>query len=316
MNNKVLLVYNTCGIKKDNTEWYIKCLDRFLGQKLEDCKIIWSSCLNSTKCFKEIYQRYGDKISYCFHAEPHTVNITFNKAVQHGIEKFGEFEGYFYIDSGCLLSEENDLLEKIYYNFLANNCGILSVQTDTDTGFQGLESHFKNDSQEAQIIGENYIIPLGKAINLHLNVFHNDIFRAYGKIIPDVFAAHCTESTFNYLCASVGKKWAIMKDLIVKHKKSLDGATLCVPHFSAVHRNRWNNLLYGRNALDFVNDEEATAVGLGYEECNQIMMHNPSAYDKYGNSLHPDKLVAAINKFFFLSKNELDYDKIKTKTIP
>jgi hypothetical protein len=313
--NKVLVVYNTCGIKCDNTDWYIKCINSLLNQDFDDFKVVLSSCLNSPECFKQVYDTFRDKISYCYHAEPHTVNITFNKTVQECVKRFGEFESYLYVDSGCSFGDQTDILEKAYKNFKLNEYGILSIQTDTDTGFQGLGLNFKNDAQEAQVVGKDYIIPLGKAINLHLNIFHNDLYKLCEKIIPDVFAAHCTESTFNYLCASVNRRWAIMKDVMVSHRKSLDGATLCVPHWSPVHRNRWNNLLYGRNALDFINNKEVYRVGLGYEECNNILNYNPGAYDSDNVPLDRDGLTRVIKEFLFLTEKELDYNQFKTKFI-
>ena len=35
-NRKMLVVYNTCGIKKDNTEWYIKCINSLLNDNDND----------------------------------------------------------------------------------------------------------------------------------------------------------------------------------------------------------------------------------------------------------------------------------------
>ena len=51
------------------------------------------------------------------------------------------------------------------------------------------------------------------------------------------------------------------------------------------NKNTWNNLLYERDALDFINDPEAYYAGLGYEECNDIMNHNSKSYDEEGNPL-------------------------------
>ena len=96
---KLLVVYNTCGIKCDNTDWYIKCINSLLEQDFDDYRVVLSSCMNGPECFKRVYDTFGNKISYCYHAEPHTVNITFNKTVQECVNRFGEFEGYLYVDS-------------------------------------------------------------------------------------------------------------------------------------------------------------------------------------------------------------------------
>ena len=310
-NNKILVVYNTCGIKRDNPDWYIKCINSLLNQDFQDYKVVLSSCLNRPECFKKIYETFGNKISYCYHAEPHTVNITFNKTVQECVNHFGEFESYLYVDSGCILGDSRNSLRDIYDSYKLNSYGILSIQTDTDTCFQDLGLN----SDVPQIVNEDYILPLGKAINLHFFLFDGEIYKRYNKVLPDVFAAYCSESVLGFICASVNKNWAIMKDLQIKHHKSIDGATLCVPHHSPVYRNHWNNLLYGRNAINFINDPEAIESGLGYEECNNIMMHDSTKYDENGNPKDPENLIRMIDKYFFLSKEELDYDKIKTKFV-
>tara|TARA_R110000751_G_scaffold170357_2_gene276997 strand:- start:128 stop:1084 length:957 start_codon:yes stop_codon:yes gene_type:complete len=314
-NRKLLVVYNTCGIKRDNTDWYIECINSLLNQDFDDYRVVLSSCLNSPECFKKIYDTFGNKISYCYHAEPHTVNITFNKTVQECVREFGEFESYLYVDSGCTLGDSSSSLRDIYDSYKLNSYGILSIQTDTDTCFQSLGLNLKNNSDTPQIVNEDYILPIGKAINLHLFLFDSEIYKRYNKILPDVFAAYCSESVLSFISASVNKRWAIMKELQVKHRKSIDGATLCVPHHSPIYRNHWNNLLYGRNALDFINDKEARNSGLGYEECNNIMKHNPDAYDSDGNALNKEELSRIIEKYLFLSKNEINYDKIKIKFV-
>ena len=68
-------------------------------------------------------------------------------------------------------------------------------------------------------------------------------------------------------------------------------------------------------ARDFINDPEAIEAGLGYEECNEIMIHDSTKYDENDNPKEPDSLIRMINKYFFLSKEELDYDKMKCKFI-
>ena len=73
--------------------------------------------------------------------------------------------------------------------------------------------------------------------------------------------------------------------------------------------------MYGRDALDFINSEEAYNAGLGYEECNSIMPHNPEAYDIDGKCKDPDLLREVIERFLFLSDEDLDYSKIVCKFI-
>jgi len=313
-NRKLLVVYNTCGIKRDNTDWYIKCINSLLDQDFDGYKIVLSSCLNSPACFKKIYNTFGNKISYCYHAEPHTVNITFNKTVQECVKHYGEFEGYVYVDSGVVFNY-HDVLCRAYDLYKSGPNAFVTIQVDSDTGFDQIG--LQNESSESvQIKSRDFVIPVGSACNLHSQIFSNEAYKTYNnKLMPDVFKAYCTESTFSFLCAALKKKWVILKDMSVHHKKGCDGASTSVPHWSPEHGNPWNNLFFGRNAMDFINDPEAISAGLGYEECNKIMVHDPNKYDENGFSKEPQKLIEMIKKYFLLTEGELSYDKIKCKFI-
>jgi hypothetical protein len=316
-DRKILVVYNTCGIRGDNTNWYIECLESILNQNFSGFRVVLSSCLNSKECIAEIVKKFRNTISYCIHSEPHTVNMTFNKAVQDTVAEFGEFESYIYVDSGCSFDDNVNILSNLYETYKQTNAEMIAVQSDTDEALQALDSKFSYESSEVQIKNENYVIPVGKAINLHVQLFGQKLFNAFNKkIIPDVFAAYCTESTFSFLTASVKSKWIILKDIQVRHLKGIDGASSSQPHGSPIYGNPWNNLLYGRDATNFIKDPDAIECGLGYEECNNIMIHRKEAYDESGYSLYPDKLQENINKHFFLSKEEINYEDIKSLFVP
>jgi hypothetical protein len=298
----ILSVYNICGINGDNTEWYIKCIESILKQDMKT-KVVISSCLNSQKCLSDLKDRFGDDIEICYYKDPYIVNVTFNKTVLH-FAKTEKFDGYLFIDSGVLLTDTKSITEMCKH---LNDCSMVTLQVDYDTGYESLG--FKPNSTEIQIKDSDFLIPLGKACNLHAQIFSNDLLEEFGLIIPDVFAAFCTESTFSFLNAVVGKKWIIVKDIISHHNKAVDGPSSTQPHYSQVFRTTWNNLLYGRDALDFILNLECIRVGIGYEECGNIMLHNQSAYE---NGLPKDKngLSSAIKKYFFSNSDELNYNNI------
>lgn len=313
MKNKMLVVYNTCGIKKDNTEWYKECIRSILNQKFDGYRVVLSSCLNSPDCIRELMETFKDSISYCLHSQLNTVNITFNKAVRDCVNKYGEFETYLYVDSGCSFGEQDYFIEKLYDSYKAGSYGMITCQSDTDEALHVLDDRFTYQTSDVQIKNEDYIIPIGKSINIHTHLYSNDIYQKYeGILCPDVFSAFCTESVLGFVCASAGKKWAIMKDYQVHHRPSIDGASAGFSHNSIRHQNTWNNLLFNRDANDFIKDKEAYEVGLGYEECNNIMNHNPEAYESDGTARHPEELMTKIKKYFYLSKEELNYDKLKS----
>ena len=300
---KILTVYNTCGVNGDKTDWYSKCLESVLGQDHPQ-EVVVSSCLNSDECINTLKERFGNDIKICRFFDRYIVNTTFNKTVL----EFGKGkDAYFFIDSGVELTNKSSLSEMVKR---LKNHSMVTLQTDTDTGFETIGG--KQDSNEMQVTGEDFVLPLGKAINLHAQLFSRHIQENFGLVIPDVFAAYCTESTFPFLNASVMKKWCIVADVMCHHNKAVDGPSSTQPHWSPVHRSPWNNLLYGRNALDFINDAEAKRVGLGYEECGGIMPHDPDAYD---NELakYPISLSIAISKYFYTNKSELDYDSIRVQ---
>lgn len=307
MKNKYdfLVVFNTCGIRVNNTFQYIKSIQSILNSNCDhNFKLVISSCLNSEDCRNTLKQHFGDKIEIVCTDLPLTVNITFNKTCIRMIEKYGQFKGYLYIDSGVDFVNSPNALNNAFCSFLKNDYGILSIQTNDDHGIEN------SKGASFPVRDKDYIIPLGGSVNGHVDLFSNDIFLKYGKLWPDVFAAYCTESTFTFLASSVNKRWAILKDEIVNHIKSIDGPSLSSPHFSLVNKTPWNNLLFGRNALDFINDSECIESGLGYEECNKVMLHNKDSYDLQGNCKNKDKLIAVIKKYFYLNEKEIDYSKI------
>tara|TARA_R110000824_G_scaffold36029_5_gene112261 strand:+ start:11552 stop:12568 length:1017 start_codon:yes stop_codon:yes gene_type:complete len=330
--HKLAIVYNTCGLrhgsrnKLDNNifvDTYRKGIDSILDQEFDNYRVVLSSCKNNMEDLNYLYKRYGDKISYVYTEEPHTVNITFNKAVQEYVKYYGEAEGYMYIDSGCNFHDiqtdinQTDILKLAYECFLRHNKSIISLQVTSDQAIDMIDKKYTNHSTStAQITDEDLYVPLGKCANLHAKIFSNNIFKTFNsKIIPDVFAAYCTESTFRYLAAACNTKWYFMKDKQIAHLQSLDGPSSGFDHHSKKHGNHWNNLLYGRDANNFIQDKEFAESGVGYEEIRSqnILPYNPNAYDENDMPLDSAKMARLINKYFFLTKEELNYNNIKVK---
>ena len=191
-NRKLLAVYNTCGIKNDNTDWYIKSISSLLAQDLDGLRVAISSCRNSTECIKKLFEVFGSKISYCLTPETHTVNITFNNAVQRCVEHYGEFEAYMYIDSGCIMDNQTDILRLSHETLVDNDYGIVVVQTDTDECLENLGPPYVYESNKIQVTENDLIIPIGTSVNQHTAIFSNKIYKAYKKLYPDVFAAFCS----------------------------------------------------------------------------------------------------------------------------
>jgi hypothetical protein len=345
-NRKILLVYNTCGIRRDNTKWYIECINSFLNQDFDGLHVVVSSCMNSASCFKELYSNFRDKISYCLYPEKYVIQTTFNKTVMEVVKKYGEFEGYLYIDSGVTFDNQKTVLKQAYDRLKTDKYSIVTVQTDTDAAFNDLVGGYVGDeiiedSPEAysewskkrggfsyqtkfgdiQIRDKDYIVPPGASANLHANIFSNELWKSYNKrILADVFKAYCLESTFIWMAKSLRKDWVIVSDLQVRHVKALDVPCAGFNTHSEETGNYWDNLFCNRSALDWMHDPEAKKAGLGYHNhpnapIKSRMQYDLDAFDEDNKAKYPDKLAGIMRKHFFLTKEELDYDQIKFKLI-
>ena len=305
MKNKLLVVYNTCGFSgREHIEWYIDCINNLLDQEFEDFRLVISSCGNRLPVIKKLVQTFKDKVSYNFINDRITVNQSFNHTVKKCVEEFGEFEGYLYIDSGINVRDNKKVLSEAYDLFKSDNYGMLTIQASNDNGFKqwiGVDDY---------VTGEDFTIPVGRACNLHTQIFSNDIFKAFdNKIIPDIFVAYCTESVFSFLTAATKQKWVIMKDMILEHLKSIDGATCGFDHTGPKGDNK-NNLFAGLDIYEICKDPEAWESGFGYEEMQGVMYHNPEKYNEKGEAEEPDRLKEFIRTRIFLTKEQFDYDKI------
>lgn len=303
--NDLLIVYNIFG-KRDNSAHYIKCVESILNSKIScGFKVVISACLSHPTILNKLFQHFGDKIGYVVINKPYTVNITFNKTVQECVKSMGEFNAYLYVDSGIDFIGNEYAIQAAYNLLTSEDRAMVSFQVENDHALYNVGIN------DFPLKDKNHVVPIGTACNGHSEMFSNHIYKKYNnKLIPDVFAAYCTESTYSFLCAGVGRRWVILGDYVLHHAKSVDGASSTSPHMSQVHLNTWNNLLFGRDARIFVNDQDAINSGLGYEECNSIMLHKKECYSDLGDCLNPDPLAVSINKYFYLTKEELDYDSI------
>ncbi len=304
---KLLTVFNICHKDRENCDHYINSINSILNQNLEgnkiENKVVISALRNTDSCLRRMRETSRNNIDIVYYGELWTVNITFNKTIQEVVKRFGNFDGYIYIDSGVALTDPNviktmaDLLSGGLYS-------MITIQTDTDNGLPGWLGF-------DLIRGQDFIMPVGRACNLHCQLFSNEIFVTYGKrIMPDVFAAYCTESVFSFMNSAINKKWVIAKDIVVHHSHGLDGGSMYFDKISSKFGTPWNNLLFGRNAFDFINDPEAIDTGLGYEEIHGIMIHKGNMHENDVYSRAPERLKAVILKYLFSNNNELNYDNI------
>ena len=310
MKNKLLVVYNTCGFSgRENVDWYIDCINNLLSQDFEDFKLVISSCGNRMPTIKKLVATFKDKVSYNFINDRITVNQSFNHTVKKSVEEFGEFEGYLYVDSGINVRDNKNVLSEAYKLFKSSNYGMVTMQASNDNGFK------QWINVDGYVTGKNFEIPIGRACNLHTQLFSNDIFKAFdNKIIPDIFVAYCTESVFSFLAAAAKQKWVIMKDVVLEHLKSLDGATCGFNHTGPKGDNK-NNLFADLDIYEICKDPEAWESGFGYEEMQGVFLHDPKKYNEDGEVQDPERLKEFIRTRMFLTKEQFDYNKVVHKFI-
>jgi len=297
----LLVVYNTFGFK-NNIEHYKECLNSIFNSDLPPkTRVIISSCMNSKECRDELQREYGDKLLHSYVDEGLPVNITFNLAVDRAVRLEGEFKYYLYVDSGVDFKGNEGAILEATKVMDSDKYGILSFQASNDHALYNVGIH------NPPLKGRNHEVPVGTACNGHSEMFSNAVRKRFRALIPDVFVAFCTESTFSFIAAAIGKRWVILGDYLLNHRKGVDGASSSVPHSSPKFGNTWNNLMFGRDANQFIQDKEAYKVGLGYEECNNIMNHDPNAYDSNGLPIDQKALASKVEKYFYLTPSEFNY---------
>jgi len=299
---KTLVVYNICGIQgKQNVEYYKQSLLSLFNQTDCDIDIVVASCCSLPQTIESLKNEWPH-LPILEISERLPVNITFNKACRYFSEKNGPYSSYVYVDSGVQLTKHYDL-NSLITEYERGESAMVSTDSDDDTGEIGWFG---------QKIGNEgkFKVPLGKAFNLHCQLFGKELFEVYGNLVPDVFAAHCTESTFTFLCAALRSSWTVLKDVVVHHEKSVDGAS---SGFTNQQIAPWNHFFRDcRNAFSDLMTKEAYEFGFGYEECQSVFIHNARCYDENGYCTEP-RLKDWIRQVLFLGKEEFNYEAIASK---
>lgn len=316
MEDYYLIVFNICGISgKDNTDYYIEAINSIKHQTYKKYKLVVSSCLNPVWQIEKL-KYYCDLDMINLINEVLTVNTTFNQAVNVGIENFGKPKGVLYLDSGVKFTADNQL-EKLVELFESGNFGMVSAQVDNDMGWCwfGLPPNI--------IFKPNLIVPIGRAVNLHCQIFHIDIHEEFGAIMPDIFKSYCTESTFSFLNAAIGKEWIISGEYARVHHRmywenndidsgnGIDGHCAGFP----VENGAWDHCFEPHSMKSIIADPEAIACGFGYEELRDILNHDPNCYIDNRFCKDPQRLSSFIKKNIFRQKKDFDYSKISQETI-
>jgi len=335
--SRVLVVYNICGVKRDNTYQYPIFLQSIASQKFDgEVVVAVSACQPREQTIPYLKKEFPD-FHYNVMEDLYPVNITFNKTVLDCVDRFGSFDGYFYQACDVMIHESN--VYQGLFNCLKSkdSNGLVAAQIDQDSCYAyGLQlgggRHGIDDERARYEMfkdGTDYTVPIGKACATHLLLYNPDVLEYYGRLLPDLFAAYCTESIFSFLCAAIKRNWVISKDYHISHSAGLDTPSAGfrpenrpssppydypIPQFSRYHEN--NGLAQGQSSADSLlhifQNEYARSIGLGYEECAHIVMHDPSQFD-HNQFCVNSELAPYIKEHAYVRKEILDYSTIESK---
>ncbi len=296
----LLLVYNICGLgNRENSAYYIQALRSILEQTDRHDEVVISGCLNSLAVKELLMAEFRPRgVSFNFIEDKFPVNVTFNHTVMKSVERMGRFAGYVYIDSGIQFRKTT--LAELRARLAGNKYGMIVAEASNDNGYKWW---FNSESLPA---GEgDFIVPVGKTLNLHVTVFTDDLFEAYeSRLIPDIFASYSTESVFSFQCAAVKRQFCVCRGVVVDHAHAMDGGA---SGFRGKGFGTTDHVLMGPNLATICADPEGTACGFGYEEFRQFKMHDPSQFDANQLCIN-DKLLPFMKKNVFLPKELLDYE--------
>ncbi len=316
---KLLAIYNTCGISgSENIVYYVDAIRSLLYQNIadsDDFKIVLSACAPSTMWQIQSTNTFHDAISYNFIGGNYPLSVTFNHTVDKMVEKFGEFSGYLYIDSGISFWDPRaryDAVQALYAKHTSGPYAITAAMPSNDDGRQWWGIEYRP--------GEDFIFPVGKTTNMHCQIFDNSWRRAYGKVLPDIFASHCMESIFSHMCGAIQKKMILTQDVHLLHAHSLDGASIGsrAPSDDRIpmsDRFETGGLLYKTKRKIDGMYERGVDIGFGIEQCKEWWQHRPECFDENGYAKSP-----LLKDFFasevYLRPDEFDYNAISSQFIP
>lgn len=332
--NKLLLIYNISGFKLDNTEKYLSYLDMVRQQSFNgDLKVVVSAYKPKKRTLVAIKDRFPEFSINVINGR-YPVNVTCNLTALEAVKRYGSFSAYTYQTCDAML-HSTSTIQEVFDKMNENpHYGIVAPQIDRDSCYAyGLKlggGRHQVDDERARYEmfkhGGDYIVPVGKACASHILMYRDTLVDFYGRMIPDIFASHCTESVFSFIAAALKTNWVILKDQSLNHGVSMDGPSWDhrpenrvgvdgkpLPHYDHP-LIEWQKI-YGPSYMEKIfNNPEGIKHGLGFEECANIVMHDESQFDA-NNFCINDDLKYFIKNNLYVPKEVLDYDHIDCEWI-
>ena len=323
VHKDLLIVYNTFG--SDNPNEYIKGLNSIFwhidkNNLQDDVRVVVSSVLNQDKCINTLLKTFGNKLKIFKYDFRWPVQVSCNKTILSSENEFNEqYEGYFYISSGILLPEIEDLLPRIIKKNNTGEYGLIQLQVpnDQDGGMTSLRERFREWFPNQHLDRDNdFLISVGDYCNFHLGIYNRRLKEFYGVPITDVYGTGGMESALSYTSYALRLKNIMLNDSMCTHNPGSDkviyGSNLDYEKTKQIE----HGLLWGRTNDIFLNDFEGIDAGLGnypgpYWGLPLVVL--PHRIDKYDeNFLSTDeRLKYSVKRCYFTNETELKYNEIK-----
>jgi hypothetical protein len=321
MNNKnILVVYNICGITRDNINMWLNHLEDIVNQNYPNFKVAISGCVisDSSKRILEEFKNQHNNVVLNFTDDILPVNVTFNHTAQVCTDKFGLFDAYLYVASDVKFVNDSEVLSKLVHLHFNSNSAITAALVDNDHGLDGIYPDVWDELNNL-LETDHFRINIGRTANMHVFLFDKEIYEKYNrKIIPDIFASHCTETTYSYIAASLSKIFVMHnKNIMLKHIGYMDGHSAgFIEEIKWDDKIAWKHLFKSKTTVEerLLNDE-GKECGFGYTEGRGILPHNEEMYDENENHKDPQRLLNFIKTGIYLSQDEFDYNNIKYQLI-
>ena len=313
---KVLVIYNISGHRshpasqpaQESAEGYYKGANNsVLSQDFDEFHVDVSSHMSTPGVRGDLSTTYKDRVSFNWVNCIVPLGVTFNHSVALATKSFGMPDCVLYLDSGVQLRldnndrfKNNEILRALY-DIYKSGLYAMVAGNSSDNGYTHWEL-YKHTRTEKEI----FVLPIGKAVNMHIQLFSSELIKAYGRILPDIFAADASESVFNYLCAAIKRKFAVAPHLKVAHNP-LDGASSGF--------GRGNHLFRSKLTIDEIY-KLGKQYGFGFNECynnnrNPLQWpHDDSLYDADGFPIHAEELRDFLKNHLFLKDDVFEYNKM------
>ena len=315
---RILVIYNICGIKFNNLEMWSNHLQDILNQEYSNFTVAVSGCIVSdeSKAELEKLKEKHSNVVFNWIEDKLPVNVTFNHTAQVCTEQLGEFDGYLYVASDVKFGSDTKVIEKLAYLHQNSNSAMTYALVDNDHGLDGWYSDVWSDLDK-MLETDHFCINIGRTANMHVILFDKVIYNTFNnKIVPDIFATHCTETTYSYLTAALSKKYVVHnKTVMLGHIGFADGHSVGFINEIQYNDNlAWKHLFRSKiSAEERLLNDEAKASGFGYEAHRGLLAHDESMYDENENHIEPEKLLGFLKKAIYLSEDEFDYKTINYK---